>query len=170
MKKSLLALSVILAGCNTNPSMVSDFDNDSDFDTRSDSEILELVDAYTCYGLFDYDKKGEPVYLVSFIDEPELGVVEVNGYLNYGVIESKGIDRRWYYDCHDSGCDSMIRLRPNGSAYFYDFTDKDTATGEFPMKCEYDDIATREYNEYFTNEGLQERPEYKQAVETEIKL
>ena len=170
MKKSLLALSVILAGCNTNPSMVSDYDNDSDFDTRSDSEIHEFVEAYACYGVYDYDKEGQPIYLVTFLDQPELGMVEVNGYMNYGVIESKGIDRRWHYDCGESGCDSMIRLRPNGYAAFYDFTDKESASGEFPMKCEYDAIETREFNEYFTNEGLQERPEYKQAVETEIKL
>lgn len=170
MKKTIIFSALILAGCQTTyEKSHTDFDRFDDTSTIS-AEPAFKVESYACYSIYDFDKEGNEIILSAFVDGPSIGIVTFSDYHNMAIYVSKGIDRRWYYDCDDNmdSCDSMINMRPNGYAHFYDFSNADTATGEFPMKCEYDESFAQEIREYILEDNYFETSKSKPLVNHEI--
>lgn len=169
MKNTIMLSALVLAGCQTTyEQSYTDFD---DIDDLPATEPVEyVVQSFACYGITDTGKEGEVVILSTFVDAPLIGIVTFGDYYNYGIYYTKGIDRNWYYDCDEETdkCDSLITMRPNGVAYFYDFSNSDTATGEYPMMCKYDERFTQEVHEFVIEDGYPESGEFKPLVDHEV--
>lgn len=163
MKKTILLTPLLLQACVSNGTYQ---DSELDQAPEADQSSYEVM---ACYDQFDHDKEKIIVglavnYDVTYEDFEDAGVI-VNSadIMRFALHTMVGLDRVWAFDCDDD-CKFQIYLKPNGKAYYYDFSEADKGGSVAPsmsLECEYN----ADYEQY-VNKGYKPDPA---PVDVEIK-